>query len=138
MSQHRLEQVASTLQRALATTLARGLSDPRIRGMVSVSRVEVSPDLRHADVYVTILPQEYEKLTMEGLKSSAIHLGSVIKPSLKMRLVPHFHFKLDTQLKKEMSVLQSIAEARARDAKDGIAQPADKPQGIPEDPDADD
>ena len=137
MSQHRLEQVASTLQRALAGTLARGLSDPRVRGMVSVTRVEVSPDLRHADVYVTVMPQEHEKLTMEGLKAAAIHLHTVIKPQLQLRLVPHFHFKLDTQLKKEMSVLQAINEARARDAKDGVAQPNDPPQGVPEDPDAD-
>lgn len=138
MSQHRLVQVASTLQRALATTLARGLSDPRIRGMVSVSRVDVSPDMRHADVFVTVMPQEYEKLTMEGLKAASIHLHTAIKPDLHMRLVPHFHFKVDTQLKKELSVLAAIGEARARDEKDGIAQPSDKPEGMPEDPDADD
>lgn len=134
MSQHRLEQVASTLQRALAGALARGLSDPRVRGMVSVTRVEVSPDLRHASVFVTVMPQEHEKLTLEGLKAAAIHLHTVIKPQLQMRIVPHLHFKTDTQLKKEMSVLQAIGEARARDEKDGVAKPLDLP---PEDGDPD-
>lgn len=134
---HRLEQVASSLHRAIAATIGKGLGDPRIRGLVSVTRVDVSPDMRHADVYVTVLPEQHEKLTLEGLKAGEVHLQNLVKPQLPMRLMPHIHFKLDNQLKKEMSVLKAITEARARDEKDGVAQPNDKPQGVPEDPDAD-
>jgi ribosome-binding factor A len=135
---HRLEQVASTLHRAVAANIGKGLGDPRIRGLISVTRVDVSPDMRHADVFVTIMPEQHEKLTMEGLKAAELHIQNAVKPQLPMRLMPHLHFKLDTKLKKEMAVLQSISEARARDEKDGVAKPNDKPEGMPEDPDAED
>lgn len=132
---HRLEQFASTLRKVLAKTIHQGLGDPRIRGMVSVTRVTVSPDLRHADVFVTVLPAEHERLTMEGLKSSELHVHTLIKPQLNSRLVPHLHFKLDAQYKKEALVLDAIREARARDARDGVARPDDAPQGVEADPD---
>jgi len=137
MSSHRLEQVASTMQRALATALGKGLGDPRVRGMISVTRVEVSPDMRHADVFVTVLPEENERLTLEGLRAGCVHIQGIIKPQLSFRIVPHLHFKLDEKLKKEMSVLRAIADARARDEKDGVAQPNDAPVGAEHDPDAD-
>ncbi len=132
---HRIEQFSSALQRALAKTIHQGLGDPRIRGMVSVTRVDVSPDLRHADVFVTVMPEDFERLTMEGLKSSELHVHTLVKPQMNSRLVPHLHFKLDAKLKKEMSVLSAIREARARDEKDGVAQPNDAPVGAETDPD---
>jgi ribosome-binding factor A len=135
---HRIEQFASAMQRVLAKTIHQGLGDPRIRGMVSVTRVDVSPDLRHADVFVTVLPEDCERLTMEGLKSSELRVHTLIMPQMNSRLVPRIHFKLDAKLKKEMSVLNAIREARSRDEKDGVAQPNDKPEGMPQDPNAED
>ncbi len=133
---HRLAQVASSLHRILAKTLGKGLGDPRIRGLVSISRVTVSPDMHHADVFITVMPEQHEKLTLEGLQAGQVYIQNLVKPQLPMRLMPQLHFKLDTKLKAEMGVLKAIADARARDAEDGVAQPNDKPEGVPEAPDA--
>ena len=55
---HHLEQVASEVRRRLQDLLVRGLSDPRVRGMVSVTDVKVAPDLSEAYVKVSVLPEE--------------------------------------------------------------------------------
>lgn len=54
---HRIEQVESTLRKALAQVLQRSISDPRIRGMVSITDVDVSPDMKQAKICVSVLPE---------------------------------------------------------------------------------
>jgi len=92
----------------------RGLSDPRVRGMVSVTRVDASPDLKQATVYVTVLPEEREKLTMAGILASTRHVQSKLRSKLTMKSVPHLKFKLDSELKKQQEVLGEIADAMRR------------------------
>lgn len=113
MSQ-RVQQVESLLKRTIAEVFMRGLSDPRVRGMVSVTRVDASPDLKQATVYVTILPEEREKLTMAGIVASTRHVQSKLRSKLMMKTVPHLNFKLDSELKKQQEVLGEIATAMRR------------------------
>ena len=121
---HRKEQLESSLQRAIGQRIAEGLADPRISGMISVTGVEVSPDGRHANVLVSVLPESAQKLAIQGLGSAAGHIRSSVREVLRMRSVPVLHFQLDASLKKQAQVLDAIRKAV------GDAPPPDKDKEI--------
>ena len=119
---HRLAQIESTLKRALAQVLSQQLSDPRVAGMVSITRLVVSPDLHDAYVYLSILPERYEKRTMFALRHAAGHIHALLCQAVRMRNVPHLEFRLDESLKRQAEVDQALRRAAERG---GTATPAD-------------
>ena len=125
---HRIEQVESTLRKALAQVLQRKISDPRIRGMVSITDVDVSPDMKQASVSVSVLPEEYTKRTIAGLRAANRHIHSEVKKLVALRLVPHLRFELDTTLKKADEVFQAIDEAKQREEDNPTQTSADTPE----------
>src|SRR5687768_14698741 len=98
---HRREQLESSLQRAVSELLAEGLGDPRVRGLVTVTGVEVSPDNHYADVGVSVLPATQEALTLAGLQAAAGHLRTDVARKLRMRTVPQLRFRVDPSIKKQ-------------------------------------
>lgn len=115
---HRKEQVESTLQRAISEVLIRHMSDPRIAGMVSIQRVHVSDDFKVADVYVSVLPEKFEKKTLGGLRAAAGHIHAKVFKAVAMRAVPRFVFQIDEAHKKESAVFDAIAQAMDREGLD--------------------
>ena len=111
MTLHRKEQIESTLQRTIGRMLTRGLADPRVRGLISITRVTISPDLREAFVYVSVLPDETSKRVLAGLQHAAGHIQGVLFRELSMKAVPRLDFRIDETLKKQADVLQDIADA---------------------------
>ncbi|MEM1211351.1 MAG: 30S ribosome-binding factor RbfA [Planctomycetota bacterium] len=126
---HRVAQVESTLQRAVATVLQREVNDPRITGLVSVTKVDVSPDLRDARIFVSVLPEQHASKTLHGLRDAAIHIQSRVKKRVALRVVPHFDFRLDDGLKKEAAVLDAINQGMQRT---GNAEPQTDSETTPE------
>ncbi len=125
----RAQQLASTLDRAVRAVLARGLQDPRVRGLVTVTGVHVGEDLREAVVSVSILPQEYEELTVHGLEGAAAHIRHEVSELVEVRKVPTLRFRLDRSLKKEAAVLAAINRAAAeRGVAPGGAARAEGPE----------
>ncbi len=107
---HRKQQLESSLQRTIGMIIAEGLSDPRISGMVSVTEVRVSPDMREASVGISVLPVEKQELSVHGLRSAAGHIQSEVRQRLRARNVPHLHFHVDPSLKKQAQILGALAE----------------------------
>lgn len=107
MSQ-RTAQIASVIQTAVQRVITRGLNDPRIRGLISVTKVEVTPDLSEARVYVSVLPAEHSELTMHGLRSASGHIQSEIADEVAARRLPRLSFRLDESLKKQADLDQAI------------------------------
>lgn len=111
----RPEQIVSLIRRAVQAELLRGVNDPRVRGLVSVTKVTVDPDLGEARIFISVLPAEHEKLTMAGLQSGAIHLQRKIRADLPLRRMPHLRFVLDDSLKKaadmERAVKRGVGDA---------------------------
>jgi ribosome-binding factor A len=114
MSLH-TDQVASVIHRAVQAVLTRGLNDPRVRGMISVTRVKVSADLSQARIHVSIIPPENADLAMHGLRNAARHIRHEISSEVRLRRVPQLTFELDQSLKKEAEVLAAISRARKED-----------------------
>lgn len=111
----RTDQVASTLQKATQDVLSRGLADPRVHGLITVTRVEVSADLSNATFFCSVTPHEHKKLSMHGLKSASTWVRRQVADKVRFRRMPKFTFKLDEQLLRQQEVLASIAEANQED-----------------------
>jgi len=93
--------------------LARGLNDPRARGLISVTRVQLTRDLRQATVFVTIMPAEHETLTLHALRHAASHVRAQIGRQVELRQVPRLDFRVDESAKKEAEVLTELSRLRA-------------------------
>lgn len=110
---HRVEQLASSLHRAVQTVLSKGLNDPRVQGMISVTRVTVSEDKRNATVYISVMPADKADLTMHGLRAAATHIRRSAGEIIDAHRLPELAFKLDKQFQKQAEALAAIARARA-------------------------
>ena len=116
MKAHRLERVAEVIREVASETILYELRDPRIRnGMVTVTRAEVSGDLQHAKVYVSIMgtPKD-QKLCLPGLEHAAGFIQSKVGDRMKSRYVPHLEFVLDEGVRNSQEVARLLAEERAR------------------------
>src|SRR5215467_13142353 len=99
MKTHRLARVAEAIREVAAETILFELHDPRVK-MVTVTRAEVSGDLQHAKVYVSVMGSESEqKLTLRGLRHAAGFIQSKLAKRLQTRFTPLVHFVLDQGVK---------------------------------------
>jgi len=127
----RTEMIGSTLQKELMQLIMRDLHDPRLGGLPSITRVEVSTDLSTADVFVTIMGTEgKQQLALNALKHSAGMMRQKLNKLLPMRTIPFLKFHLDDKLKKEIAVLELIEKARQEEdqrkaEREGQNQPAE-------------
>src|SRR6185436_3477195 len=95
----RPDRVAEAIRAEVATFLSQDVKDPRIVGLVTVTGVDVTRDLRSAKVLVSILGSETERAaTFDGLASVASHLRSRIGRALRLRLAPEITFKQDESI----------------------------------------
>lgn len=99
MTNQRSDRVGEAIKRLVSEMLQRRLKDVRITGMVSVTDVEVSGDLRHAKVFVSIFGEkEQQDQTMEGLQSAAGFVRSEVGKQLQLRYAPDIHFFHDKSI----------------------------------------
>ena len=103
-------QVSSLLSRVIQERLARGLSDPRYRGLVSVTEVKVGSDLRTAVVRVSVLPEKYGPRVLHALKSATSLLRRQIRSETALRRVPELEFRLDDSIKRDAQIAEAIRE----------------------------
>ena len=95
---HRPERMSELIRHAIADAIATELKDPRV-GFVTVTRVTVSPDVTHANIYVSVLGSEEDKAkAMEGLGRASGFLRTHIARHLHIRTAPELHIELDRGL----------------------------------------
>src|SRR6266404_8205083 len=123
MKPHRLARVSEVIREVASETILFELRDPRIKG-VTVTRAEVSGDLQHAKVFVSVMgePKEQE-LCMHGLRHAAGYIQSKLADRLQTRFTPVIRFVLDQGVKKSIEMTRLINEALGRGTPD--AAPAD-------------
>lgn len=91
-------------------TILTGLRDPRVEG-VTVTRVEVSGDMRQAKVHVSIMGDEAKQRTcLHGLRSSAGFLQSKVADRIDTRYIPRLQFELDMGVKNSLAIAKALAE----------------------------
>ena len=110
----RPDRVAEAIREAVAMFLAEGVKDPRVTGLVTVTGVDVTRDLRHAKVHVSILGTEVEKAaTMEGLQSVAGYLRAKLGRTLRLRVTPELDFRYDASIAHAARIDSLLEQIRA-------------------------
>jgi ribosome-binding factor A len=95
---HRPERVAEAIRQTVAAFLTSDVRDPRV-GFVTVTAVEVSPELSHARVRVSVMGSDEDKVkSLEGLTSAARFLRAQLARELPLRVAPEIRFELDRGL----------------------------------------
>jgi ribosome-binding factor A len=109
------------MREEIATFLANDIKDPRILGLVTVTGVEVTRDLRHAKVFVSVLGSESQRAaTFEGLNGVAAHLRGRVGRALRLRAAPEIEFRNDESVAHAAHIEQLLAQVR-RDLPDQAA-----------------
>ena len=113
MPTQRMISVGREVQRAIAKILSDEIDDPLI-GFVTVTDVEMSPDLRHAKVYLSVLGSEEEKAdSMKGIRRAGKFIRGQLADRVELRYVPSLRFELDETAEKAQRIeelLRSEAE----------------------------
>ena len=113
MKTHRLARVREVIREVASETILFGLKDPRVKG-VTVTRTEVSGDLQHAKIFVSIMGSAAEQdLCLHGLRHAAGFIQSKLADRLQMRFTPTLKFELDKGVKNSIEVSRLISEALA-------------------------
>src|SRR5262249_25493546 len=123
MKVHRLARVSEAVREVASETILFELRDPRVKN-VTVTRAEVSGDLQHAKVFVSVMgsPKE-QQLCMHGLRHASGFIQSKLAGRLQTRFTPVIQFVLDKGVKKSIEMPRLINEALGRTAEN--TEPAD-------------
>ena len=98
MASNRINRINEEIQKELAN-LIRTLKDPRIQNtMISITRVETTPDLRYTKVYVSFLQEDKAEDALKGLQSAAGFLRRELGNALKLRYTPQIMWALDDSI----------------------------------------
>lgn len=109
----RPQKLGDLIQRELADLIARELRDPRI-GMLTITSVDVSPDLSHAKVFFTLLAKQQVADTLQGLRRSAGFLRSQLAKRIKMYTTPELRFEYDESVERGDHLSRLIDQANAK------------------------
>jgi ribosome-binding factor A len=124
MKTHRLARVAEAIREVASETILFELKDPRVRG-VTVTRAEVSGDLQHAKVYVSVMGSAREQaLCMRGLKHATGFIQGKLAKRLQTRFTPSVVFVLDQGVKRSIEMTRLINEALGKTAPAAEESPA--------------
>ena len=113
----RTERLNHLLRQEITELLQREAKDPRLSAMVSVTRVSVSPDLRYAKVFISVLGTEEEKKgVLAGLHAASGFLRRGLSSRLSMRYTPELSFSYDDTMEQAGKVLQLIQQVSSSEA----------------------
>ena len=107
MASNRIGRINEEIQRELAS-LIPNVKDPRVTGMISVTAVDTTPDLRYAKVYISVLDKRDSSQVLKGLKSAAGWLRRELGHALQLRYTPELTFVQDDSIDKGAHILDML------------------------------
>ena len=113
MATRRQEKVARVVKEAVSDAITHHLSDPRIEGFVSVTRVDMATDLRNANVYVSIFggDETAQNKTFAAIAHAKSRIQSRVAGKLQSKFCPVLHFYRDEKFKKTLETMRLIDQA---------------------------
>ena len=116
----RTDRVNELLRTEISHLLARQIKDPRINGVISVTRVSASNDLRAARVYISVMGgAETKRLALDGIQSAAAYLRRELRNRITLRHTPHLTFDLDDSMEEGDQILRLIDSLRPAETGSG-------------------
>jgi ribosome-binding factor A len=121
MPTRRQEKAARVVKEAVSNAIANHLSDPRIEGFVSVTRVDMTADLRIADVYLSIFGKDdaSQKKTFEAITHAKSRIQSLLAEEMQSKFCPVLRFQMDEQFKKTLEIIKLIDQTASEREKKG-------------------
>jgi ribosome-binding factor A len=117
MESPRTRRIGELIQAELSEIILRELKDPRI-GFVTITGVDVTPDLRHADVFISVLGSKRERdASLAALQNSAGFLRKELAGRIEMKYFPDLKFKIDPSIEAGMKIDKIIRKLHANDDK---------------------
>lgn len=116
MSKHRQSRINEEVRRVLSEIIMIELKDPRISKLCSVVSAEVTPDLKFAKVFISVLGSEEEKKnTIAGLNSAAGFIRKELGSRIDLRNNPEIHFELDKSIEHGARIMDILSEINKKD-----------------------
>ena len=103
-NENRLNRIDEELKKELSQIISYELKNPEATGMISVTKVKITPDLKYAKVYVSILNSKSDEKTMEALKKSAGFIRNQIAKRVNLRITPELVFEKDDSMEYGMKI----------------------------------
>jgi len=97
-NENRLNRINEELRKEISHILTFELKNPNATGLISVTRVQITPDLKYAKVYVSLLNSKNETKTLEALQESAGFIRSRIAKTVNLRITPELIFEQDDSI----------------------------------------
>ena len=97
-NENRLGRINEELKKEISQVINYELKNPDVTGMISVTKVKVTPDLKYAKVYVSVLNSKNLKKTLEGLKDSSGFIRSRVAKTVNLRITPELVFEYDDSI----------------------------------------
>src|SRR5688500_17899678 len=131
----RTDRVEELLKEEIARVVRLEVKDPRV-GFITIMHVDVSPDLRHAKVFVSVMGVEEEKqATVEALQRASGFIRGRMGREITLKRLPELHFEVDRTLERAARIEELLDRAgpeeaaEERDAEDAGAEPDQEPGG---------
>ena len=125
----RQQKIKRVIKEAVSDIIHNHLNDPRIEGFVTVTEVDVSPDIRNADIFLSIMAADEttEKRTLIAVQHATKHIQSLLAERMTTRFVPIIRLLKDEKIKKTLDTLRVIEQAaREYREKDNDRQDTDQ------------
>lgn len=112
MKAQRMQRIDHEIQRVLGTLISQELKDPRL-GFTTVTRVEITQDLKHAKVFVSVIGDRHvAKQTMDALDHAARFLRGELGREVKLRYTPELQFVEDRSTERAINLSKTLREVR--------------------------
>ena len=112
---NRMNRVDEEIRREISNIIDQDLKNTNITGIISVTKVKVSPDLKMARVYISLLNSKSKKNTIEGLKKSAGFIRSELARRINLRYTPEIIFELDESMEYGNRIENILKEIMPKD-----------------------
>jgi ribosome-binding factor A len=111
----RADRVAEAIRMEIARFLSEDAKDPRLAGLVTITAVDVTRDLRHARLFISIMGSDSQRAsTLEALEGMKGHLRTRLSRALSLRVAPEISFKMDESVARAARIESLLAQVREK------------------------
>ena len=130
MTSRRQHKIARAIRESVSRTILNGLSDPRITGLVSVTEVDVAPDMKNATVYLSVLAEDEtrQNTTFSAVCHAIGHIQVQLGRDLTGKYCPHLRFEKDQKIKKTLETLRLIEQVEHEYTAHPLQENSDQPE----------
>jgi ribosome-binding factor A len=127
MASRRQQKISRVIRQSVSNTIQNRLNDPRITGLISVTEVDISPDMKNATVYLSILAPDERKQnsTFNAICHAIGHIQHQLGSEMTGKYCPHLRFEKDEKVKKTLETLRLIDQVEHEYTEHPLQVPAE-------------